>query len=539
MSLAFCLNDQGKHEEARRTAEAVLRHAPDHPRAHQAHAFALGNLGRPEEALGHLEQSLERVRLEVDEARGGDGPSVFTHVATSLGEQPFGSSGNLFGSGGGSAGHIGEVQVQVVGSEDRDVGVLDLVKRWRDEAGEIPGVVELSFKSELMSAGAALEIELSGHDLEQLERGAELVRERLAGYEGVFDITDSFRGGKQELEYAILPSAEALGLTLSDLARQLRQAFYGEEVQTIQRGRDEIDVVVRYPASERRALADVERMRIRGADGSEVPFSRVAKVDLGVGFSTIQHVDRRRIVSVTADVDQAVANANEIVADLKKGVLDEALAGVPGVRWSFEGEQAEQREFLIAQLIGMGASLFVIYVLLAVPLGSYLQPFIIMSAIPFGFVGAAWGHVFLGFPLTMYSVIGLVALAGVVVNASLVLVDYVNQLVAKGKALEQAVVEAGMARFRAILLTSLTTFAGLTPLMLETSLQAKFMIPMAISIAFGVIFSSFVTLFLVPCSYLVLEDLLRLASGRPEPRPEGRRRPEVVRSKDDAAREAA
>ena len=490
------------------------------------------------DALRHIEDALEHVRREVDEERGGDGPSVFTHVAASLGEQPFGQGGSMFGGGGGSSGHIGEIQVQVVGDEARDVGVLELVKRWRDTSGEIPGVVELSFKSELMSAGAALEVELSGHDLEQLRRGAEVVREQIATYEGVYDIADTFRGGKQELEYQILPSAEALGLTLSDLARQLRQAFHGEEVQTIQRGRDEIDVVVRYPAAERRSLADVERMRIRGVDGSEVPFSRVARADLGVGFSTIQHVDRRRVVSVTADVDQAIANANEIVADLKKGALDEALADIPGVHWAFEGEQAQQREFLVAQLIGMAASLFVIYVLLAVPLGSYLQPFIIMSAIPFGFVGAAWGHVFLGFPLTMYSVIGLVALAGVVVNASLVLVDYVNKLVASGRPLEQAVVEAGMARFRAILLTSLTTFAGLTPLMLETSLQAKFMIPMAISIAFGVIFSSFVTLFLVPCSYLVLEDLLRLLSRQPEPQPEGRRKPRVVRSA-DSEREAA
>ncbi len=490
------------------------------------------------QALGHLEDALEHVRREADEERGGDGPSVFTHVAMSLGEQPFGESGSMMSGGGASAGHLGEIQVQVVGSKDRDVGVLDLVKRWRETAGEIPGAVELSFKSELMSAGAALEVELSGHDLDQLRLAAESVRERLASYDGVFDISDSFRGGKQELEYQILPSAEALGLTLSDLARQLRQAFHGEEVQTIQRGRDEVDVFVRYPADERRALADVERMRIRAADGREVPFSRVANVDLGIGFSTIQHVDRRRVVSVTADVDQAVANANEIVADLDKGVLDEAIAGFPGVHWAFEGEQAQQREFLVAQLIGLGASLFVIYVLLAVPLGSYFQPFIIMSAIPFGFVGAAWGHLLLGFPLTMYSVIGLVALAGVVVNASLVLVDYVNQLIAKGRALEQAVVEAGMARFRAILLTSLTTFAGLTPLMLETSLQAKFMIPMAISIAFGVVFSSFVTLFLVPCSYLVLEDLLRLVSRRPEPQPEGRRRPRVVHAT-DSEREAA
>jgi multidrug efflux pump subunit AcrB len=491
-------------------------------------------------ALARMEDGLEQVRTDVDAARRErlgpekESPSVFKHVAVSVGAHPFGEHGGPMNRGGASAGHLGEIQVQVVGDRERDSSVLALVKQWRERVGDIPGAVELTYRSNLITAGKAIEIELSGHDLEQLRRAAAAVRGRLVTYDGVFDVADSFRGGKQELEYRILPSAEALGLTLSDLARQLRQAFHGEDVQTVQRERDEVDVVVRYPAAERRSLTDVKRVRIRGADGSEVPFARVAQAELGVGFSAIQHVDRRRIVTVTADVDQAVANANELVAALKNGVLDEVLADFPGVHFSFEGEQAEQRDFLHAQLLGMAASLLVIYALLAVPLGSYMQPLIIMSAIPFGFVGAAWGHVLLGFPLTMYSVIGLVALAGVVVNSSLVLVDKVNKLQSQGRPLEQAVVEAGVARFRPILLTSLTTFAGLSPMMLEESLQAQFMIPMAISIAFGVIFASFITLFLVPCSYLVLEDLLRLVTNRPEPQPEPRAVPSA-----ESAREAA
>jgi len=495
-------------------------------------------------ALERMENALEQVRAETDGARqerlGPDTvfPSVFEHVAISLGEQPFGSGGSPMGSNGASAAHVGEFQVQVAEDDDRDVAVAELVKAWRDRVGEIAGAVELTFRSDLISSGPAIEIELSGHDLQQLRDAADVVRQELVTYDGVFDVTDTFRGGKQELEYQIRPSAEALGLTLSDLARQLRQAFHGEAVQTVQRDRDEVDVVVRYPASERRSLTDVQQMRIRGPDGSEVPFARVAHAELGIGFSAIQHVDRRRFVSVTADVDQAVANTNEIVTALKKGQLDETLADFHGVHFSFEGRQADQREFLNAQMIGMAASLFVIYALLAVPLGSYLQPFIIMSAIPFGFVGAAWGHVFLGFPLTMYSVIGLVALAGVVVNASLVFVDKVNKFVDEGRPLEHAVVEAGAARFRPILLTSLTTFAGLSPMMLEESLQAQFMIPMAISIAYGVIFSSFITLFLVPCSYLVLEDLLRLRKRGPEPQPEPRKKPRAVPAT-GSAREAA
>jgi multidrug efflux pump subunit AcrB len=468
--------------------------------------------------IDHLERSAIAVRDEVDAEQGEDAPTVFTHIMSSVGQKPFESNrGGFPGAGGTSASNVGEIQVAVSGFRQRDISVRELTQRWRDEAGDIPGAVELAFKSSLIDIGAPIEIELSGHDLHRLQLAADAIKQTLGTYQGVFDVADSFRGGKQEFEYQILPSAEALGLTLSDLARQLRQGFYGAEAQSIQRGRDEVKVMVRYPADQRRSLSDVEQMRIRSADGTEVPFSSVAKASLTTGFSTIRHVDRRRVVTVTADVDQSITNANEIVADLRKGILDDVVAPYEGVHYSFEGEQAEQREFLHAQTIGMLTSLLVIYALLAVPLGSYVQPFIIMSAIPFGFVGAAWGHLLLGYKLTMYSIIGLVALAGVVVNASLVLVDYVNKLVAEQMEIKEAVVQAGRARFRPILLTSLTTFAGLTPMMLETSLQARFMIPMAISIAFGVIFSSFITLFLVPCSYLILEDLtglFRRRSGR-------------------------
>jgi multidrug efflux pump subunit AcrB len=407
--------------------------------------------------------------------------------------------------------------------------VSELTRRWRQKAGDIPGVEELSFRSSLVSIGAPIEIELSGPDLGVLQRAAAAVKTHLASYPGVFDIADSFRGGKQELEYQILPSAETLGLTLEDLARQLRQGFYGAEAQSIQRGRDEVKVMVRYPGAERRSLGDVEQMRIRSADGTEVPFSSVARAELKTGFSTIRHMDGRRVVSVTADVDQAMANANEIVATLKSGALDEILAPYRGMHYSFEGEQAEQREFMRAMAMGYAITLLVIYALLAVPLGSYMQPFIIMSAIPFGLVGAAWGHVLLGYEFTMYSVLGLVALSGVVVNASLVLVDYVNKRIAEGAGIQEAIRDAARARFRPILLTSLTTFAGLSPLMLETSMQARFMIPMAISLAFGVLFASFITLFLVPCSYLMLEDFLGLFQ-RATPEPQAPR-PTAVRDR--------
>jgi multidrug efflux pump subunit AcrB len=482
-------------------------------------------------AVDRLEAAAVAVRDQADAEAGEGRPSVFTHIMVSVGDQPMRArSEQMYGNAGSSyASNVGEILVGVVGFRERDASVPELTRRWRQQAGDLPGVEELSFRSSLVAIGSPIEIELSGTDLGVLRRAAASVKTQLAGFPGVFDITDTFRGGKQELEYRILPSAEALGLTLDDLARQLRQGFYGAEAQSIQRGRDEVKVMVRYPSAERRSLGDVEQMRIRGADGTEVPFSSVARAELRTGFSTIRHVDGRRVVSVTADVDQAMANANEIVASLRAGALDEAIAPYHGVHYSFEGEQAEQREFMRAMAIGYAITLLVIYTLLAVPLGSYLQPFIIMSAIPFGLVGAAWGHVLMGYEFTMYSVLGLVALSGVVVNASLVLVDYVNRRVAEGAGIQEAIRDAATARFRPILLTSLTTFAGLTPLMMETSMQARFMIPMAVSLAFGVLFASFITLFLVPCSYLLLEDFLGLFQrATPEP---SRPRPSAVRDR--------
>jgi multidrug efflux pump subunit AcrB len=482
-------------------------------------------------AIAKLEAACEAVRVEADAESEEGRPSVFTHVMTSIGDQPMQTRSQQMQGGGGTryASNVGEILAEVVGFRERDISVSELTRRWREKAGDIPGVEELSFRASLITVGSPIEIELSGTDLGVLRRAASAVKTQLAGYPGVFDITDSFRGGKQELEYQILPSAEALGLSLEDLARQLRQGFYGAEAQSIQRGRDEVKVMVRYPEAERRSLGDVEQMRVRSADGTEVPFSSVARAELKTGFSTIRHVDGRRVVSVTADVDQAMANANEIVATLKASALDEALAPYHSVHYSFEGEQAEQREFMRAMAIGYAVTLLVIYTLLAVPLGSYMQPFIIMSAIPFGLVGAAWGHVLLGYDFTMYSVLGLVALSGVVVNASLVLVDYVNRRIADGADIREAIRDAARARFRPILLTSLTTFAGLSPLMLETSMQARFMIPMAVSLAFGVLFASFITLFLVPCSYLLLEDFLGLFQ-RATPEPQAPR-PSAVRNR--------
>ena len=281
--------------------------------------------------------------------------------------------------------------------------------------------------------------------------------------------------------------------------------------------------MVRYPEAERRSLAALEQMWIRAPDGSSVPFSQVATVEEARGFATIRRVDRRRSINVTADVDNSRANEGEIIDDIGARVLPELLAEHPGVLASFEGQSAQQRDTLAGLQKGFGYALLAIYALLAVPLRSYLQPLIIMLAIPFGLVGAVWGHVAMGLDLTMLSLFGIVALAGVVVNDSLIIVDFINRHQAESRTLREAVCEAGERRFRPVLLTSLTTFLGLLPLLLERSMQAKFMIPMAVSLAFGVVFATVITLVLVPVSYVILQDirlLLGASGGDDEEAPE-------------------
>ncbi len=481
-------------------------------------AFLTMPLGTPAEvtarAIERLEASAEEVRREFDTEGAAATGSVVRHVLASIGEQPYrrrqeedrtGRVGTTV-----SAGHVGEVNLELAPSEARRVSSAEVARRWRERTGPVADAVELSFTAALFTAGESINVELRGRDVTQLRDAAAALRTRLAAYPGVYDVTDSFRGGKQELKLGIRPEAEALGVSLADLARQVRQAFYGEEAQRIQRGRDDVRVMVRYPAEERRALGAIEQLRIRLPGGTAVPFPAVAVVEPGRGFATVERADRQRVVSVTADVDERIVTANDIVADLRASVLPELVRDRPHVGWSMQGEQREQQEFLGSLGRNFLLALLVIYALLAVPLRSYVQPMIIMSAIPFGMVGAIWGHLLMRWELSMFSVIGAVALAGVVVNDSLVLVDYLNRRVRDGIPVTEAAATAGSARFRAVLLTSLTTFAGLTPLLLERSLQAQFLIPMAISLAFGVLLSTAVSLVLVPALALVVDDCIRL-----------------------------
>ena len=402
--------------------------------------------------------------------------------------------------------------MQLAPSETRVLKTREIAEMWRIENGPIADAIELKFNANLISAGADIDIQLEGDDVEELRQIAENLRAKLAEYPGVINITDSFRSGKRELKLSILPSGEALGLSLGDLARQVRQAFYGEEAQRIQRGRDDVRVMVRYTQEERRTLAALDTMRIRTPDGSEVPFATVAKADLGRGFSTIKRSQSQRVVNVTADVDRTQITANEVIADLNRGAMQALMAPYPRVSFGLEGQSADQAESVQAFLPLFALAMFVIFALLAIPLKSYAQPLVIMSVIPFAFMGAIWGHLImkqLGYVsgLAMMSMLGIVAASGVVVNSSLVLVHTVNHLRTRGEDMHQAVVSAAVSRCRPILLTSLTTFVGLLPLMLNKSVQAQFLVPMAVSLAFGVLFSTVVTLFVVPSGYLIINDM--------------------------------
>ncbi len=458
------------------------------------------------QALDRLEASARELENELTDA----GALPFRHILTSIGDQPFRArqtSSAVGVAASVAAPHLGEVNIELAPADERTTAAQKLLARWRELTGQIPDAVELSFNADLFSTGVPIDIQLAATDLDDLRAAADEVKAALRLYPGVTDVTDSIRVGKQEVRLAITPEAEALGLSLGDLARQVRQAFYGEEAQRIQRGRDEVKVMVRYPESERRSLANLETMRIRTRDGDEVPFDVVARLEHGRSLAAIQHTDGKRTVNITAGVDRRQTRSNLVLADLEQEVLPSILADHPGLSYSLEGQQRQQRE----STGGLGKSLllalFAIYALLAIPFRSYLKPLVIMSAIPFGMIGAFGGHALMGRDLTVNSLIGIVALAGVVVNDSLVLVDFIHRRQRHGTPLHQAIYEAGARRFRPIVLTSLTTFAGLTPLLLERSEQAQLVIPMAISLAFGVLFASVIVLLLVPVSYAILEDI--------------------------------
>ena len=391
--------------------------------------------------------------------------------------------------------------------DDRLLQIDGVTSLWRERVGEIAGVKELTFTDgQHFGGGPPLSFRLSGDNFDALENAAAELEQKLGEYEGVFDVQNSSSTGGQEIKLSIKPEAEALGLTMASLGRQVRQAFYGEEAQRIQRGKDELKVMVRYPREDRRSVADLENMRIRTPGGDEVPFESVAGVSFGTSYSSITRLNRARTITVSADIDPEIVEPGKVIREISEDYIPGLLSRHAGVIYGLEGASKEEQEFIRNLTIASIAALFLIYALIAIPLHSYAQPLVIMSVIPFGLIGAVIGHVVMGKAISMFSLFGLVALAGVVVNDSLIMVDFINRAREEGVPLKQAVIDSGTQRFRAIILTSLTTAAGLMPIMLETSVQAQFVIPMAISLSFGILFATAITLFLIPSLYLLQID---------------------------------
>jgi multidrug efflux pump subunit AcrB len=404
--------------------------------------------------------------------------------------------------------------LELVKPEQRKLSAYDIEKLWRERIGEIPGTRELRFYAGTnVGGGAALEFQLTGRDNDQVEAAAAAIEKALASYDGVYDIRNSFSRGSQEIKLNIKPEAEVLGLSLANLAKQVRQAFYGEEAQRIQRGRDELKVMVRYPKSHRVSVADLEDMWIRTPKGDQVPFYEVADIALGQGFSSITRVNQKRSITISADIDDEKVESRKVITEMSTKTIPAILADYPGVKYGLEGAGKEQEDFLRQLGIAAIGALFLIYGLIAIPTKSYTQPIVIMSVIPFGIIGAIVGHWLMGKTINMMSMYGFIALTGVVVNDSLIMVDFINKAKAQGIKLTEAVVQSGTQRFRAILLTSLTTFFGILPMLFETSLQAQFIIPMAISLGFGIVFATVITLFLIPSLYIVKEDIRQLLPG--------------------------
>ena len=458
-----------------------------------------------EKATKQIEQGLNKLREEV-EAEGHKDP--FKHIFRITGSAPFGGGGPSNMVTGPTDTHVGQMIIELNKSEERALSAPALAARWRKAIGDIPMVQSLKFQATAAGRpGKPIEIELAGQDYGTLAAASSEIKQFLGGYPSVFSIFDSHASGKEEVQLALKPSAQSLGITQSDLARQVRHAFYGAEAQRIQRDREDIRVMVRYPKDERSSIHSLENLRIRTPDGREIPFHEVADADVGTGFSTIKRTNRKRTVLVSADLDKKSGDMDRINKAAKNDLIPKLQAKYPGITYTIKGDTKEASDSNKSLMTSFMLAMVTMYALMAIPFRSYLQPIIIMSVIPFGVIGAILGHWLFQEPLSQLSVFGIVALTGVVVNDSLVMVDYINRCRKEGGSMFDIIRHAGGARFRPILLTTLTTFVGLTPVLLEKSLQAQFLIPMAISLSFGVLFATFITLLLIPCLYLVLEDI--------------------------------
>ncbi|MEH6582373.1 MAG: efflux RND transporter permease subunit [Halioglobus sp.] len=409
----------------------------------------------------------------------------------------------------------GRIDVELTKEDKRQLSTRDIENRWREKIGLVHGTDVLAISSaDGPSFGPSIAFNLMHKNFATLRLAANDLEEAMRHYAGLYDIRNGASDTADEMHLDILPEGESLGLTRYELGSQVRHAFYGAEAQRVQRGMDEVKVMVRYPKADRETTSSLESMFIRTPEGDAVPFETVARMEVKQGLIKATHINYQRAAEVTAETRKKIVEPSKVIAEIKRDILPDLIKKYPGLSYSLGGSAEEEAKMANSMIVGFTLALFAIYALLAIPTKSYLQPMIIMGVIPFGIIGAIVGHWITGYPLSMMSLMGVIALSGVVVNDSLILVDYVNKAVAEGTDRYTAVVDAGTRRFRAILLTSLTTFFGLAPILMERSVQAQEIIPMAISLAFGIVFATVITLLLVPCLYMILQDLDEWRSGR-------------------------
>jgi len=402
-----------------------------------------------------------------------------------------------------------DVEIVLKPPDERDMTAQEVIELWRDEIGDIEGVDQITFEAERGPGGwqQDISVDLSHSDIETLERASQKFFEDVEAFEATRDVNDNYNKGKAQYDFRLLPEGRNLGLTPSDVGRQIRDAFYGALAMRQLRGINEIEVRVKLPLEERKDIHNLEELVIRTPDGVEVPLLDVATITEGEAFTSINRRNGRRVVTVGMDVVPPSA-VSRVLESIQSEVLPQLRADFPGITWTFEGSQAEMRESTRVLWGGFGLALLIIYALLAIAFNNYIQPLIVLSAIPFGIVGAVIGHIILGYDLSLISLMGVIALTGVVVNDSLIMIDYANKR-RKEKGTFEAIHEAGLRRFRPIILTTFTTFGGLTPIILESSRQAYYLIPMAISLGFGIVFATAIILVIVPSLYLILEDVVK------------------------------
>jgi len=405
-----------------------------------------------------------------------------------------------------SGAHLATISVDLLTAEQRTGSLDEIIGMWRKEVGDIPDVQSLTFKEPVIGPGGlALEIRLYGSQFEQLKQASLELQSWLSNYQGVLDLSDNLRPGKVELRLSLRPGTLSLGIDASTIASQLRSAFFGSTAQEIQIGRESYEIDVRLADRDKSTLLDLENFRINGEDGAQIPLNTLVEFHHGRGFSRIERVNGQRSVTVSGDIDTRYANSGEIISHTKKTFLPELLKKYSDLSAGIEGESKESSKTAASMLRGFSIGLVGIFILLSFQFKSYKEPLVVMAIIPLALIGVIWGHMLMGLSLTMPGIIGFASLAGIVVNDSILLVEFLKLKIRQGMSIDEAAISASKARFRAVLITSVTTIAGLVPLLLEKSMQAQILIPLATSIIFGLLATTFLVLLVVPALYHIFE----------------------------------